>query len=106
MQWSLGTYLISNEGSATIFISQPQDYGSDTRYPAYNIPIGSPQSEIYVSQNVYWRNYTGGLVVVNPSSENSYTVTTSSRHYLDINEHHVGQTFNLSPHSAMILLHA
>jgi hypothetical protein len=106
MQWSLGTYLLSNEGSATLFISLPQNYGSDTRYPQYNIPIGNPTDEMYKAQNVYWRDYTGGLVAVNPSSENSYTVTTSSSHYLDINEHSVSRTFNLPPHSAMILLHA
>jgi len=104
--WSLGTYLMCNEGSATIFISLPQDYGSDTRYPQYNIPIGDPTDEMYKAQNVYWRDYTGGLVAVNPSSKNSYTVTTSSSNYLDVNEHAVSRTFNLPPHSAMILLHA
>lgn len=106
MQWSLGTYLLSNEGSATLFISLPQDYGSDTRYPQYNIPIGNPTNEMYKAQNVYWRDYTGGLIAANASSNNSFTVTTSSSHYLDINRHAVSQTFNLPPHSAMILLHA
>lgn len=106
IQWSLGTYLMCNEGSAAIFISLPQNYGSDTRYPQYNIPIGNPTDEMYEAQNVYWRDYTNGLVVTNPSSENSYLVTTSSSHYLDINGHSVSQSFTISPRSAMILLHA
>ncbi|HEY4035212.1 MAG TPA: putative glycoside hydrolase [Ktedonobacteraceae bacterium] len=106
IQWSLGTYLMCNEGSATLFISLPQDYGSDARYPQYNIPIGNPTDEMYEAQNVYWRDYTGGLVAVNPSSENAYTVTTSSSHYLDTSGNAVSRTFNLPPHSAMILLHA
>jgi len=104
MQWSLGTYLLCNEGHIAIFISHPQDYGNDTRYPTYNISIGEPAGDMYKAQGIYWRDYSSGLVAVNPSGENSYTVTTSSGKYVDINGKSASRRFTLSPHSAMILL--
>ncbi len=106
IQWNFGTYLLCNEGRAALFISRPQSYGNDTRYPEYTIPIGEPTNEMYRAQNVYWRNYSGGLVVVNPSGATSYMVTAPSGNYVDANGKFVSQTFTLLPHSAMILLSA
>lgn len=108
IQWALASYLLAKGRLASVFITTTvngvQGYGADRRRPEYSAPIGSPRSEIYQDQNVYWRDYSNGLVVVNPSNTNSYTVTTKASTYDDLYGNHVNQTFTLPPHSGMVLI--
>lgn len=104
IEWAVASYLMAKDHLASIFISGIQAYGTDNRYPAYSAPIGSPRGNIYNGQGVYWRDYSGGLVVVNPSNTNSYTVKTSASTYADIYGNRVPQTFTLPPHSGMVLI--
>lgn len=104
IQWALASYLMCKEHLASVFISRVQDYGIDWRYPAYNASIGSPQDDMYLAQGAYWRDYSGGLVVVNPNGARAVTVTTEGKNYVDVTGHHVNQTFTLPPHSGLLLL--
>jgi len=108
IQWALASYLISKEHSSSLFITNntnhTQNYGADRRYSEYEGKIGNPQSDIYFSQNVYWRDYSNGIVVVNPSDTNTNTVKTSASTYVDLYGNHVNQTFSLPPHSGMVLI--
>jgi hypothetical protein len=105
IQWALASYLMSKENLSALFISTRQDYGRDTRFDEYNAQIGSPLNEMYQGQNVYWRDYTNGIVVVNPNSTQTYTVSFSpGSHYVDLYGNHLGQTITLTPHSGIVLL--
>jgi len=106
IQWALASYLMSKEHLSALFISTRQGYGGDTRYGEYNAPIGSPIGEIYQGQNVYWRDYSNGRVVVNPSATDTYTVSMNAPpgHFVDLYGHYIGQTITLSPHSGIVLL--
>ncbi len=108
IQWALASYLMSKEHYSSVYITNningTQNYGSDIRYSEYEAKIGTPTSEMYFSQNVYWRDYSNGLVVVNPSATNTYTVKTSASTYADLYGNHVNQTFSLPPHSGMVLI--
>ena len=108
IQWALASYLMSKEHSSSLFITNisnnQQNYGADRRYIEYNAPIGKPASEMYFSQNVYWRDYSNGLVVVNSSDTTTYTVKTSASTYVDLYGNHVNQTFSIPPHSGMVLI--
>ncbi len=106
MLWNIGSYLLCNEGHAALFISHSQQYGLDLRYPEYNLQIGSPTNEMYSSQGVYWRNFTGGIAIVNPSSSQSHQVTAPGGSFVDIYGNPIQQTFTLAPHSAIILLNS
>ncbi len=108
IQWALASYLMSKEHYSSVYITNntngTQNYGADRRYSEYEAKIGNPNSEMYFSQNVYWRDYSNGLVVVNPSATNTYTVKTSASTYADLYGNHVNQTFSLPPHSGMVLI--
>lgn len=108
IQWALASYLMCKEHSSSLFITNntnnTQNYGSDRRYSEYGAQIGNPNSEMYFSQNVYWRDYSNGIVVVNPSDTNTYTVKTSASTYRDLYGNHVSQTFSIPPHSGMVLI--
>lgn len=107
IQWALASYLMSKEHLSALFISTQQGYGVDTRYGEYNAPIGSPLGEMYQGQNVYWRDYSNGKAVVNPSSTTTYTVFMSvppGNHYVDLYGKRIGQTITLPPHTGMVFL--
>jgi Hypothetical glycosyl hydrolase family 15 len=103
VQWALASYLMCNEHGAAISIVRKQEYGIDLRYPEYTAQLGSPTDEMYTGQNVYWRDYTHGLSIVNPSSSQTYTVNLPGQ-YTDLYGNTVGQTIELQPHSGMVLL--
>jgi hypothetical protein len=96
---------MGKEHLATIFMSAMQQYGSDLRYPEYNANIGTPEGEMYKDQLVYWRKYSNGLVVVNPSSNSSYNVQINGS-YVDSYGNHIGKNLTLQPHSGMLLLNS
>jgi hypothetical protein len=106
IQWALASYLMSKEHLSALFISTRQGYGGDTRYDENNAPIGNPIGEMYQGQNVYWRDYSNGRVVVNPSATHTYTVSMNAPpgHFVDLYGHYIGQTITLSPHSGIVLL--
>ncbi len=107
IQWALASYLMCKGQTAALYISTVQGYGGDTLYNEYNARIGSPTSLMYQAQNVYWRTYSNGLVVVNPSSSSNYTVTINtpaSQHFDDLYGNRIGQTITLPPHSGIVLL--
>ncbi len=106
LEWALSSYLMCKDHLSAIFLATWQKYGSDNRLPQYTIRIGSPKDAIYWSQSVYWRDYSGGVVIVNPSSNFSYTITLSSPGYIDLFGHPVKQSLTLQAHSGIVLLSA
>lgn len=103
--WTLASYLMCKEHAASLFVGNSQNYGYDSRYQEYNVQIGNPKGEMYFAQGMYWRNYTHGLVLVNPSATATYTVTLSGL-YKDIYGHTISQSITLPPHSGEVLLSA
>ena len=105
IQWALASYLMAKGHNSGVFISTIQNYGIDAWYDEYNAQIGSPTGAMYSAQNVYWRSYTNGLSIVNPSSRYTYKVTLGSgTSYVDLYGNKVGTTIVLPPHSGMVLL--
>jgi len=104
IQWGLASYLMCKDHMASLFMSRIQDYGSDLRREEYGAHIGTPQGNMYSAQNVYWRNYSNGKVIVNASNVYDHTITLDASTYIDIYGNHVSQTITLPPHSGLILL--
>jgi hypothetical protein len=78
------------------------DYGSHTEFPEYGVAIGHPTRPVYQSQNVYFRDYSNGVVIVNPSATNSFTVNVGAT-YTDLGGKAVGPTILLAPTTAVVL---
>jgi hypothetical protein len=105
IQWALASYLMGKGHNAAIFISTYQGYGGDTRYPEYNAQVGSPVGAMYAAQHVYWRTYSAGLSIANPSATQTYTVTLNATHsYVDLYGYIVQKQVTLPPHSGLVLL--
>jgi Hypothetical glycosyl hydrolase family 15 len=105
IQWALASYLMCKEHAAALFISTIQGYGGDSWYSEYNAQIGAPLGSMYQAQNVYFRNYSHGLSIVNPSATNTYRVILSSKSsYKDMYGNAVGQALTLPPHTGLVLL--
>ena len=108
-QWALASYLMAKDHLADLFYNGTQSYGSDMRHPEYNAQIGMPTTDMFQSQGVYWRLFSNGLALVNPSSSQTYTITLQlpDLHlpaYQDLYGQPIGQTVTLQPHSGLVLL--
>ncbi len=104
LQWALSSYLICKGHLAAIYLAPWQKYGSDNRRPEYSANIGIPTGDMYWNQGVYWRNYSNGLVVVNPNNTPSATITLDSPAYVDLYGQPINQNFTLHGHSGIVLL--
>jgi Hypothetical glycosyl hydrolase family 15 len=103
MQYAVVSYLMGKGSQASMYITGNQDYGRIMLNNDYNVQIGNPNGGMYTSQNVYWRNYSNGRVVVNSSATDAYTVRISGN-YQDMYGHRVPRRFTLAPHSGKVLI--
>jgi hypothetical protein len=102
MEWALANYLLVKGQHTYVTVVGQQQYGQFYDQPAYHIAIGSPLG-IYAQKGcVYQRSYTGGLALVNPSSQNSCSVKLS-RAYKTLAGTTVSSV-DLGPHSGAVLL--
>ena len=105
IQWALASYLMGKGHMSSLFISTVQGYGADLPYNHYTAQIGSPLDDMHEAQRVYFRAYSHGLSIVNPSSTTSYSVKLNPvNRYRDLNGKPVGQTVLMPPHSGLVLL--
>jgi Hypothetical glycosyl hydrolase family 15 len=104
IQWALASYLMGKEHAAALFISMPGGYGNEHLYNEYFAQIGAPSNSMYQAQNVYFRNYSHGLSIINPSATNTYTVTLNGGNYIDLYGNPISQIVTIPPHSGLVLL--
>ena len=96
---------MGKEHSSEIYITGIQKYGIDAWRNEYYAQIGSPKGSMYYAQKVYWRNYSNGLSIVNPSSSSKYTVTLPrGTVYVDLYGKLISGRVTLFPHSGMVLV--
>lgn len=105
LQWALSSYLMGKGHTASLFIATSRGYGAADWYNEYEAQIGSPLGPMYQSQHVYFRSYSHGLSIVNPSADHTYTITLDGgKHYVDLYGAAPGPSITLPPHSGMVLL--
>ena len=83
-QWAIANYLLLKNSASWIYICGPQEYGTLLMAPEYTAQIGSPTNAFYQSQGVYMRDFTNGKAIVNPSSNQSFTITLPVNTYKDL----------------------
>jgi hypothetical protein len=108
--WSVANYLLYREAHTLLSVTGVNDPGYFVDNPVMNISVGSPSAAPFQTASGVWeRAYTGALVLVNPSSTVSGTVTlgnsgSSSGNWQDTygTVYSTGQ-ITLSPNTGAIL---
>jgi hypothetical protein len=103
-QWALGNYLLLKNNASWLYITGHQQYGTLLIAPEYAAHIGTPTNTYYPNQGIYRRDYTNGLVLVNPSSTTPHTITIPPNTYKDLYGNPQPAIITLAPASAQILL--
>lgn len=103
LQWAISSYLMGNEHMSALYVSQVQNYGKESWYSQYNAQVGVATQQAYGDSNhVYWRKFSGGLVIVNPSSSVDYKIIPKGSYVtLDGKD---AANFVLHAHSGIVLL--
>ena len=102
-QWALANYLLAKGGIPILPSTASRSMGTFLQPPEYAADIGHARSVMYKSQNVYMRDFSNGLAIVNPSSSQSFTITLLPNTYEDL----YGDKWNsitLEPLSGIVLL--
>jgi hypothetical protein len=103
VKFCLAGALIANDNANSVFsfnswFSFDDSYGY---YPIMDTDLGTPVAPYYVSQNVLMREYTGGLVLFNPSA-NNYNIVLAG--YKFLSDGSDADAFTLNAHTATILV--
>jgi Hypothetical glycosyl hydrolase family 15 len=107
IEWAVASYLMGKEHSTAMFISTVQGYGGDFWDTIFDAPIGHPTGPMYQVQHVYARDYSNGLILVNPSATASYSVTLDTGDkFHDLYGLPVSGTVMMPPHSGMVLMNS
>lgn len=103
--WAMASYLMGKGAASGVYVSTSQGYGGDNWRPEYTAPIGRPQGAMTSAQGVYWRTFSGGIAVANPSATVSHTVTLpAGATYHDASGNAVSGKVSLAAHSGIVLL--
>jgi hypothetical protein len=75
-KYSLASFLMGAQGTAYYAFLAPNTSAAFTQVYAWDrVAIGTPTGTLIKLQNVWQRQYTGGIALVNVSATTSYTVT-------------------------------
>jgi len=90
-EWSIGTYLMGNNGSALLYATYgglgTGGYGLEYYYPEYTTAMGAPCGAVYKdssSPDVYERAFENGFVAVNAGTKTTEAAHLPTHVYTDI----------------------
>ncbi len=106
LEYAMANYFLVKYAHAYFWWGGNQQYGgppaSQAEYAAAG-NIGYATDDYYATQNVYARDYSNGLTLVNPDPSKTYTVHLS-KSYKDLRGKRVSGSITLRPHSGAVLL--
>jgi hypothetical protein len=105
-EYLIAAYFMANEGREYIYIT-PTRGGAEHNYPEYEAQLGTPCGEYYGGPHIYYRKFSGGLVVLNSGSlpAASETASLPSNHtYTDIDGRVVTNPLNVASNDGYVLL--
>lgn len=112
LEYSIATYLMSKEQAAALDVYRYGTYGTEAYHRAYTAPIGEPCTEAYGGPRykgsgayLYYREFTGGLAVVNTSPAATYAASLPPATYFDaVTGHAAANPLSVAPNSGLVLL--
>jgi len=108
IEYAIAGYLMSKEQASSMTADPYGFYGMEHYYPAYQAPIGTPCAEMYLARpKVYFRQYSGGLAILNTSGQATYSVALPEPTYTDaVTGATVTSPLSVPPFSGFVLLTA
>ncbi len=103
--YAIGSYLIGNEGKASLFIT-PGPYGAVYKFPQINTinsQLGTSCGSYTTAGPAYVRKFTHGMVVVNPSTRTT-SISLGGTYSDAMGRGLAGTTLTVGPANAYILL--
>lgn len=111
MDWSVATYLMSNEQAQALYVAQGNQFGTETWHSQYNTQVGAPCGEYYSANDssnpsIYFRRFANAIVVVNGGSgSNSEVAHLPSGHtYSDLFGRPVSSTLTIGSNDGYVLM--
>lgn len=104
--YSIATYLLGNDGAASLFASRHSGYGVEVYLPEYATNIGAPCGEYYVgaSSALLYRKFANALVVVNGGGSGTLSAALPSSHtYADLEGRAVTRPLVIAPNDGYVL---
>lgn len=104
IDWSVANYLLYREAHTLLSVTGVDDTHYFVDAAALNVNLGSPVSAPVQDVSGAWaRTYTGGLVVVNPSSTVTAVVALPSGTWTDTHGATYTGTISMAPNSGVML---
>lgn len=99
--YALSTFLLGNDGQSLFYFSGAKKDKALTDSPLYHLPIGKPTATYtHLSSGAYQRTFTGGKVLVNPTTK---SITASLGASMKTSAGKTTTTLTLAPHTGEIL---
>lgn len=107
VQWCMANYFLVKNNLTYLTITGSDGYGYLQYRPEYAAAtIGTPMDTFaqVSGTGLYRRDFTNGLVLVNPSSSSSYTISIPANTYNDLYGYVQGGSITLAPTSGIVLV--
>jgi hypothetical protein len=107
-EYIVAAYFMANQGREYLFIT-PSTGGSEHNYPEYSAQLGMPCGAYYGGPHIYYRKFSGGLVVLNSGSvpAPSEAAPLPANHtYTDIDGRAVTNPLSVASNDGYVLLTA
>jgi hypothetical protein len=105
--YSVATYLMGNEQSAAVFISQHNGYGLEQWRSEYATNIGAPCGEYYAagstSPSIFYRRFSNAFVVVNAGGSTQTAHLPSGHTYYDLEGRGFSSTMSIPSNNGYVL---
>ncbi len=107
IDYSLATYLMGNEQSAAVFISQHNGYGLEQYRAEYATNIGAPCGEYYAagstSPSIFYRKFANAFVVVNAGGTTQIAHLPLGHTYIDVEGRSISSTMSIPSNNGYVL---
>jgi hypothetical protein len=105
MDWAVANYLLYREAHTLLSVCGVNDFGYFVDTAALNVNLGSPSAAPVQDVSGAWtRTYSGGMVIVNPSSTVTASVSLPAGRWVDTHGATYSVQISMTPNSGVMLM--
>ena len=109
-EWSVASYLMSNEQAEALYVAQGNQFGTETWRSQYDTNFGAPCGDYYnagdsSNPNIYYRRFQNAIVVVNGGGSASEVAHLPTNHsYSDLFGRPVSNPLSIPSNNGYVLM--